>query len=254
MVTATGTRFVVLTSQRSGSAWLISLLNSFEGTTAYSELFLDRTRDPAEDAWDSEFARPRFYESAADIPLVRPFSVFAYLDDVYSAPGTLGFKFMYSQLRKYPEVMIYLMRRRIRVIHLVRQNHLDVVISRATKTITGEPHPVSGQPGNTATIQVSLDIETLLNQLSKLRKQIKLVRQVLRWCQLPHIEVTYEALIKDPSQFNSIWAFLAIEARGAEQPETNLVKIRKKRHSEVISNYNEVKRILTNTDFAELLT
>jgi hypothetical protein len=37
-----GTRFVVLSTQRSGSTWLIDILNSIEHTTAYGELFLRR--------------------------------------------------------------------------------------------------------------------------------------------------------------------------------------------------------------------
>jgi hypothetical protein len=38
--------FVVLTTNRSGSEWIISTLNNFQDVSAHGELFLPRTQDP----------------------------------------------------------------------------------------------------------------------------------------------------------------------------------------------------------------
>jgi hypothetical protein len=123
-----GESFVVLTTQRSGSVWLMSTLNSLKDVTAHGELLLPRSRS-RDLRWDSDFARPRYIESGLRSP--RPFSLFSYLNGLYRTPGTVGFKLMYSQLRRYPETLAYLIARRIRVVHLVRENHLDVLISHA---------------------------------------------------------------------------------------------------------------------------
>ncbi len=140
------TKFVVLTSQRSGSAWLISILRKLENTSAYGELFLGRKRVPGKMEWDSDFAYPRFIETEASGLAIRPLSVFSYLDELYRQPGAVGFKLMYSQLRQYPEILAYLVRHHISVVHLVRQNHLDVVISGAVAARTGQTHLLIDQP------------------------------------------------------------------------------------------------------------
>ena len=122
------THFVVFTTQRSGSTWLMSVLNAIDGVSAQGELFLPRSRSP-ERRWDSDFSIPRYVESKETYGSVRPFSVFRFLSALYGGEGAIGFKLMYSQLRRYPEILAYLVRERIRVVHLVRRNHLDVLIS-----------------------------------------------------------------------------------------------------------------------------
>jgi len=245
-----GTKFVVLTSQRSGSAWLISTLNMINDSTAYSELFLDRKRIPGEKKWDSDFAYPRFIEKKHNGLALRPFSVFSYLKGLYQNPGAVGFKLMYSQLRAYPEILFYLVRHRIRIVHLIRQNHLDVVISHAIRSKTKQSHLVTGQAKKD--VQVKLDPNTLISQLKKLQRNIMLARRLLRWLKLPHIEVAYEDLLRDHSHFALIWEFLSINQEGFV-PQSNLVKIRKGNPADVISNYEEIKTVLAGSSFANLI-
>lgn len=246
-----GTKFVVLTSQRSGSAWLVSVLSKLEKTSAYGELFLRRKRVPGDTEWDSEFAYPRFIETEASALALRPFSVFSYLDALYGQPGVVGFKLMYSQLRLYPEILAYLVRRHIHVVHLVRQNHLDVVISGAIAAKMGQAHLLVGQPGF-GDIQIELNPETLTHRLRKLHRNIMLSRFLLRLCRLPHVEVAYEDLLRDQYRFGLIWNFLSIDSEG-HLPQSNLAKIRKGSHVDVISNYNNVREALASSTFAHLI-
>src|SRR3990172_13252387 len=97
------TKFVVFTTQRNGSTWLMSVLNGLEGVSAQGELFLPRPRSP-ETRWDSEFALPRYVESKSQYRSVRPFSVFKSLSALYRSEGAVGFKLLYSQLRRYPQI------------------------------------------------------------------------------------------------------------------------------------------------------
>ncbi len=55
------TKFVVLTTNRSGSVWVMSTLNSLPNVTAQGELFLPRPR-VSDKRWDSDFAYTRFVE------------------------------------------------------------------------------------------------------------------------------------------------------------------------------------------------
>lgn len=250
MIDDVESKFVVLTTNRSGSTWLMSTLNSLPHVTAQGELFLRRAR-VSERRWDSDFARPRFIETKSEGLTFRPFSVFSYLNALYSTPGTVGFKLMYAQLGYHPEILAYLMRHRIRVVHLVRRNHLDVVLSYAVKAKIGQAHLLSGQSAPDD-LRVELDTENLIRRLEWLQKKQGIARMLLSWCGLPHLEVAYEDLLRDQAHFRPILEFLSIKLE-EQLPQSTLVKIRRGGHRDAISNYDEVKDVLAGSKFAELL-
>ena len=245
-----GTNFVVFTTQRSGSTWLMSVLNSIEDVSAHGELFLPRPRS-TEKRWDSGFQYPRYVESRAQHGSIRPFSVFSYLTTLYSSPGSIGFKLMYSQLRSFPELLMYLTRNRIHVIHLVRRNHLDVIISFAIKQAIGKAHILSGE-NRPKDVRIDIDTTSIVRDLKWLQFKHDVGRQVLRTCKLRHLEVAYEDLLNDQSCFSELIEFLNI-AKPEEIPQSHILKTRLGNQKEVIKNYEEVKRALENTRFAALL-
>jgi LPS sulfotransferase NodH len=244
------TKFVVLTTNRSGSVWVMSTLNCFQHVTAQGELFLPRAR-VSERRWDSDFACPRFIETKSERLALRPFSVFSYLNTLYSTAGTVGFKLMYAQLGMYPEILLYLIRHRVRVVHLVRRNHLDVMLSYAIKAKIGRAHLLSGQSAPDD-IRVELDTSNLVTQFKWLQKKQNMARKLLNLCRLPHLEVAYEDLHRDSEHFRLIFDFLSIKST-ENMPQSTLVKIRKNGHDDVISNYDDVRNVLADTKFAGLL-
>ena len=243
-------KFVVLTTNRSGSEWMMSTLNSFPDVFAHSELFLPR-RQVSEGKWNSDFAYPRFVESKVKGPAIRPFSVFSYLNTFYSMPGKVGFKLMYKQLGLYPEILAYLLKHRVRVIHLMRQNHLDVMLSYAVKAKLGQSHLLAGQSAPDE-LRVQLDTRTLLRKLAWLQEQQNIARRLMKFFGLPHVEVIYEDLVRNHTLFLRIADFLSINAE-QQIPKSALTKIRKEGHRDVIRNYDEVKEVLVNSKFAGLL-
>lgn len=250
MIVDTNSKFVVLTTNRSGSEWVMSTLNGFQGVSAHGELFLSKARS-LEGKWDSDFAYPRFVEMKSKLPALRPFSVFSYLDAFYNTPNKAGFKLMYKQLGFYPEILFYFIRHRIRVVHLVRRNHLDVMLSYAVKARIGKAHLMVGQ-ATPDRLQVELDTKNLVKKLAWLQKQQEIARKLLIWCRLPHIEIAYEDLVRNQIQFHLIGDFLSINSR-EQMPRSALTKIRKGGHRDVIGNYDQVKKVLTNSRFAGLL-
>ena len=244
------TKFIVLSSKRSGSTWLISLLNALEGTTAYGELFLGRKRDPERSSWDLNLSYLRFIE-AEPYSKIRPISVFAYLNNLYRQSGAVGFKLMYSQMRKYPEIAVYLFLHSIHVVHLIRRNYLDGLISEAIMQKTDQAHITSTQ-SVPKDIQIELDAKNLIDRLNQKHKTVMNIRAMLRWCGLPCLEVAYEDLRTDPSTFIQISDFLSIPSEW-NVSQSVLVKINRKSQSEVIRNYEEVKNTLRGTPFAHLI-
>lgn len=246
-----GTRFVVLTTQRNGSTWVMSVLNSLDGVSGQGELFLPRPR-VSERRWDSDFAYPRYVESRDQIGRLRPFSVFRYLDRFYAAAaGAAGFKLMYSQVKSYPETLLYVVRHRIPTIHLVRQNHLDVLISFALKREIGRAH-ILAEGDRPTDVRVDLPIDTLVDDLNRLRRKHDIARRLLRVLRVRHLQVSYESLAADPSRFGELLAFLGIPA-DAELARSNILRTRVGTQGDVVRNYDDVRRALAGSRFAALL-
>jgi len=246
----TANKFVVLTTNRSGSEWVMSTLNNFQDVFAHGELFLPRPR-VSEKKWDSDFSYPRFTETKLEGITFRPFSIFSYLNAFYGMPGKVGFKLMYKQLGLYPEMLSYLIKHRVRVIHLVRQNHLDVMLSYAVKAKIGQAHLLVGQ-STPAKLRVELDTRNLLRKLAWLQEQQNIAKKLLIWFRLPHLEIAYEDLARDQAYFHRIGDFLSINSR-QQIPQSALTKIRRGGHRDVIGNYDQVKEVLVNSKFAGLL-
>lgn len=242
--------FVVFTTNRSGSEWVMSTLNSFEGVSTQGELFLDRPHSE-EKQWDSDFAHPRYIETSGKGLSFRPFSVFSYLNGLYSRPGKVGFKLMYKQLGAYPEILLYFLAQRVQVVHLVRRNHLDVMLSYAVKASIGHAHLMVGQQAPDD-LRVELDTTSLVRKMDWLQKQQDWARTLLKVTGLSHMEVAYEDLVRDPSLFQRLAEFLAVESAG-QIPRSELTRIRKGSHREVIGNYDQVRTVLANSEFAGLL-
>jgi hypothetical protein len=228
----------------------MSVLNAYEDVIAHGELFLPRPRS-SETRWDSGFAYPRYVESITRQGRVRPRSVFHYLDAFFTQSEHVGFKLMYSQLRRYPEILPYLLRNRVRVVHLVRENHLDVLISFGVKREIGKAHVLDAQDRPRETT-VDLPVRSLLRRMKWLQLKHDTARRMLRASRLSHLEVAYEELVRDPGGFNDILDFLGVST-GGEQPRSHILKTRLGAQKDVIANYDEVALALRGTRFAALL-
>jgi len=126
----TSRKVCILTTQRSGSTWLSTLLDSNPQIQGFRELFIDQ-----------EFVFPDTQVSTFSLYQrnnqgSRPGITFEYLSKLDSYLGdqeAIGFKLMYDQLLDYPELIFKFITEKYKFIHLVRENHLDMVISGKIK-------------------------------------------------------------------------------------------------------------------------
>ncbi len=259
MTRTDGTKFVVLSAQRSGSTWFVDVLNHL-GTTVFTELLLPRkkAREQRLMSWSTaEYldrtlrAQPLYCETRGGRMRVRPLSLVAYLNEVYRRPGPVGFKLMYSNVRRYPEVWAYVALRRLHVVHLVRRNHLDVVISEEMRWATRTVHRILDEPAGPQP-QIELEPSGLLRRLRRLRRNVERARWLLRASRVPHLEVTYESVVQDDRGFDRVAEFLAIDRQG-RAPRSRLAKLVRGERAAVVRNYAEVRRALGATEFASLL-
>jgi hypothetical protein len=99
------TRFIVFTSPRSGSSWLIDLLDAHQRVGAYAELFLpgDRT-EPSYGSKDLPRFEATLPPGASSRRVMLAPRRIAYLNRLYSKSemDAVGFKLMYGHPRMHP--------------------------------------------------------------------------------------------------------------------------------------------------------
>lgn len=245
-------KFCVITTQRSGSTWLSTLLDSHPQIKAFEEPFIWRKHRPN---W-KEKGLPTYYNFKINTKVKSPLTIFKYIDllnnydDEQKDIKTIGFKLMYNQILENPELLIKLISDKYTIVHLVRQNHLDILVSRASLRQNNAVHSKENQ---IKTKQVALDTSMLVKKLEDLERTHKIFRTVLKLMPLPVLEISYESLKVDKNKvLGSIADFLQVDDTFVAF-ESELKRINKGKYKEKISNYNQVMEILANTKYAEFI-
>ena len=246
------TRFVVLSTQRSGSTWVVDMLTSHPRVVAYSELFMHGGHGTPK--WGQEQDLPywqTYIREQGGGRLARPFHLWRYLSRALEErPGVdaVGFKLMYSQLTRVAKPLtVALWLKRVRIIHLMRRNALDVVLSRdAGEARRGVLHAREGQP--VETVRFRLGTDDLVERLTAHEWQIEGARVRFKRVGIPYTEVIYEDLVANEKQgFDDLFRFLGVEPAPVS---SSLQKVNPTSHEELIENYGEVREALEGTKFA----
>lgn len=240
-------KFCILTTQRSGSTWVSTLLDSNPKIQGFRELFIDK-----------EFIFPdtnlsTFILYQKNNPGKRPRITFEYLkklEEYLQGREAIGFKLMYDQLLDYPEIVFNLIREKYKIIHLVRGNYLDAIISGKIKDEQGVAHSkVKIEPK-----EVYLEPSWLIEKLEKQDMKIRLANIFLSVIPNQVLNITYDDLCKNQDKtLNSVSAFLGLTSSEEDRFESELKKINRKSHQEIIKNYEEVSSALSRTKFFGLL-
>jgi len=240
-------KFAVLTTSRTGSTWLIDLLNR-GGVEAHGELFLNQSRLSPPLVGRADYKR--FVDDYRGSRILRAWRVASYLDGLYAPARPVGFKLMYGQLRRYPGVGIYLVTRKIHILHLLRQNLLDVVVSEELARATGASHVRADVAQEVP--RVLLETTGLLQRLERRRRAVAIASRILRFSRCPFIEISYEKLLSGPTELQRIGAFIGVPF-GVEPPTSGLYKRGSASHRDAIANYDAVRDVLAGTKYAAML-
>ncbi len=245
------TRFVVLSTQRSGSTWVVDMLTSHPRVVAYSELFMHGGEGTPR--WGQEKDLPYWQTYVRDKPgwrPARPYWLWRYLGEAFQErPGVdaIGFKLMYSQLTSISKpLMPSLWLKRVRIIHLIRRNALDVVLSKeAGAARGGKLHARAGE--DVERVRLRLQTDDLLRRMTLHERAIDGARVRFKRVGLPYREVVYEDLVDDEEGFASLFEFLGVEPAPVT---SSLQKVNPTVHEELIENYGEVRDALEGTKYA----
>jgi hypothetical protein len=223
-------KFVILSTQRTGSSWVMDTLDQAHGVKSYLELMHTKAGN-ASGVVGNDYRYFRYWRPG---PLHR-FRSWQYLDGLYDQPGAVGFKLMYGQLRKFPELLLYFRRRKIRVVHLVRDD-LDAVISKARMKHMGIAHQRKGEKLEHA--QMRLDPDRVVRDVRRIRRDRKWARRLIELVGVDSCEVSYESLCRD---FGALFDFLGLPL---QETAPRLVKTGRSR-AETVINLAEVEHTLS---------
>lgn len=257
-------RFILLATQRTGSSWVQEALNSHPEMRVHTELYLaEATGHPMWEPTHIEFVESYLERNAAGSGrLARSYWRLRFLRRIFgqSDVRAVGFKYMYDQIPRSPEVLPYAAVTRARVVHLLRRNLLDTVISAKLAQVTRLYHlagddrpPVPWWPTERREAEVRLPAGELLGELTRLERERRRIRAWLRASRAPTHEVEYEALAADMGAFGPVLEFLGLPAADAARLGSALQKLRTKSQSEVVENYDEVSAVLHGTPYEHFL-
>ncbi len=246
------TKFCLLTTPRSGSTWFLSLLNSHPQIGAFGEAFLDKPANKS--AWHNQAFLPadRYCSFRQSTRSIRPWSTFQYLEwlveEFSEGRRALGFKLMYRQMLKQIEILPKMIQDRYRIVHLVRDNYLDVLISETIMRKRGKAHSNKEVDSQ----RVYLKPSSLVRVLKAKKIRVEVAKFVLRKLPLPVLEVAYKSLLQDlEATLCKTTGFLSVPSYTGY--ESAFKKISSAPDWERIENYEEVREALVGTAFSSLL-
>ena len=243
--------FVLLTTQRSGSGWLVDLLDDHPAVVAYDELFRvtdttvarhGATRVPR---FEVMVGPSVFSTSAGLVPKRRRYV--RGLARAHPDARAVGFKLMYDQTRDHPGLLSTLALMRARFVHLVRRDSLSAIVSFDIAHARDRWHYHLGDAVRRP--RVRADTASLLRRLQERDDEIERFRRMLSRLPAPVHEVVYEDLVAQRDDvLGGLLDFLGAPA--ATRPlRSTLVRPVPGRTVDLVENRDAVQAALAGTDY-----
>lgn len=230
--------FVVLTTQRTGSTWLVDQLASHPDLRCHGELFLEG--GIGEPPFGSRGVA--FFEDVASSR--SGMGVDDYLDAllVPADVKAVGMKLMYGQAGAYPAVLGWLEARGGRILHLVRANVLDMHISRVVAWERDLYHAREGMRPSPA--RVTLEVRSLVGALDRIEARRQRAREQLAVLGLAVHDLTYEDMVLSGEALIEVQRFLDVPPVALR---SGLRKLISRPREQVVANFAEVRAALKGT-------
>lgn len=232
-------RYIVLAHARSGSSMVVHTLNKHPNAICFGELFVEHRVGFNVEGYKNESRKVRYLRNRYPIQFLEK-SIFSPLREDISA---VGFKVFPDQLdsSRFRVVWQWLCNNQdVKVIILRRHNLLAAYTSLLIARLTG-----FGDPSG---VTVTVDLEECILEFEKRQAYVEGVVRELRDHDV--MNVSYEGMVEDlDKQFRSFQQFLGIQ----EIPvQIDSKKKETRPLSEVITNYHDLRRRLTDAGWGYL--
>lgn len=249
--------FIVLAAYRSGTTLLLSYLNSHHNIRCHKRLFtltpvvkhflrVDRRGSPFHRFRTASIKR-RIDYIFSHKQVMNEFMVDLCASPDRARADIAGVRITYAQADKHPDILEWAAEKNVAIIHLVRENALQTIVSSATARKRGIAHSTS----HVKPVTVWMPPFKLRIKLTRLTHRIDTYRSIL--IRNRHLEVTYEDLAtRHETEINRVLDFLNIAQ--CQRPLTSkLVKLNSHSLEEIIENYEDIKGALSDTPFERFL-
>jgi LPS sulfotransferase NodH len=252
------TQAIILTTQRTGSTFLVTCLDSHPEIGCLGELLAGSRLFRVPDlVYRSRYATKayRYLRSGAWYPTR---TMRRYLDE--ARIGTLqldrrpvmAFKVMYNQIRP-PWIMNFLRERTsLRILHLRRANLLKTYVSSRLLTVKREdswkPHTTEPVAAVSMPVSPAAALESMRRAVAQYEAHERL------FADHPRLQLRYETMIDGqglaPGVARDICRFLGV----SDLPmRSSLVKMNPERLQDMVTNYDELASAIAQTEFASML-
>ncbi|KAL1809916.1 hypothetical protein DCAR_0729559 [Daucus carota subsp. sativus] len=240
--------FAILSSQRSGTGWFETLLNSHINVSSNGEIFSHKER------------RDNFSSIVKTLDRVYNLDWFTSASK-NQCSAAIGFKWMLNQglLENHKEIVEYFNSKGVSVILLFRRNTLRRMVSmlansydRHAKLLNGthKSHVHSFEEADTLSrYRPTINSKTLINDLKQMESTV--TKAIEYFNSTRHIILYYEDLIKNSTKLDEVQKFLGL-------PRMNLTSHQVKIHRgplwEHIENWDDVNKTLGGTTYESFLS
>lgn len=243
------TRAIILTTQRTGSTFLVGCLNSHPDIRCITELLVGAHLEPPAMFRSSRVLTKasRFLMSGGWYPTraIRRF----YAES--EAPVSI-FKIMYNQISNPPTLAHLTRDKELCVLHLSRRNLLKVYVSRLLmprkRNAIWEPHTTEPLPP----VKTHVDPAHAIAYMRQARARYEHFEGAFSGHR--RLAIVYEDLIAGqrlrPEEGRRICTFFGLEAHPMHSP---FIKLNPESLEAMVTNYDELARAISRTEFAEML-
>jgi LPS sulfotransferase NodH len=235
------TKFVIVSSERSGSNLLLANSHRHKNIRVFWEVF-----HPKQSVRSSFFDRV-YLDGQDPIRFLRSIYHFQYDKEIQA----VGFKLFYSHCRDENTKCVwdYLAKTKsVRIVHLIRVNLLAALVSLEKARHTGIWSAPKDEPEKRADFpSFPITPERCEKYFSTIEKQRERIHNLFKRSSF-HM-LTYEDLVHDKlSTLNRYYSFLGVNDIN-ELPEIDIAKQATKQPAEQISNFDELKEIFSGTKY-----
>src|SRR3954453_3667475 len=167
------TKFVILTTQRSGSTVLTRTLDEHPEIFCAGEIFLETNAGMHHPEWHfpswgivgKKQSRLNKVVNHVNLKLNAVKHIKAFYADSQGAKAK-GFKLMYSHIKSAPFIWNYIKNNDVKVIVLIRENVFRMALSRYKMSKTGVAHSIDGVQSK----KISVPVQQLLQETRRLEQ------------------------------------------------------------------------------------
>jgi LPS sulfotransferase NodH len=239
-------RYVVLSSARSGSNMLKSLLDAHPQVECLGEIF-NPVYGPGYKKWVQKSRVRHILNKYA-----RNYCVESYLDSLFTknpqrnSPRALGFKVMYpGQFNRCSLFPYYWQEHEFKIVRLTRRNLLRRYLSgriACLENVWSAPEHRGKQ------VTIKLDIDDLIRSIHRMETINMSIDALAN--EFQNVMVDYEQLVADRTPaMRRIFEFIGVSATEAEHIKSGTARQNPDKLIDLIQNYDEVYEALENTPY-----